>query len=129
MPHFERTLLLCPWIQSNNASQTDTTQCQTVPQHLRSYHIQIGCQCRTVRFQNQSSKHWASAVGNVFGLPRVKQDCYQVQLLETAVSIVQIFQNVRTEVIKVSMEIGKLQSTVEESKLTGDVYYLNKSKN
>ena len=45
------------------------------------------------------------------------------KLLEENVSIEQVFKNVRTEVLKLS---GDTQSPVEESKLTGDVFYLNK---
>ena len=48
------------------------------------------------------------------------------KLLEENVSIEQVFKNVRTEVLKLS---GNTQSPVEESKLTGDVYYLNKTEN
>ena len=48
------------------------------------------------------------------------------KLLEENVSIEQVFKNVRTEVLKLS---GNMQSPVEESKLTGDVFYLNKTKN
>ena len=47
------------------------------------------------------------------------------KLLEEDVSIEQVFKNVRTEVLKLS---NKTQSPVEESKLTGDVFYLNKKK-
>ena len=46
------------------------------------------------------------------------------KLLEENVSIEQVFKNVRTEVLKLS---GDTQSPVEESKLTGDVFYLNKT--
>tara|TARA_Y200000002_G_C22501697_1_gene587456 strand:+ start:421 stop:573 length:153 start_codon:yes stop_codon:yes gene_type:complete len=42
------------------------------------------------------------------------------------VAIEQVFKNVRTEVLKISRSQGKIQSPVEESKLTGDNYYLNK---
>jgi antitoxin component YwqK of YwqJK toxin-antitoxin module len=48
------------------------------------------------------------------------------KLLEENVSIEQVFKNVRTEVLKLS---GNTQSPVEESKLTGDVFYLNKTEN
>jgi len=48
------------------------------------------------------------------------------KLLEENVSIEQVFKNVRTEVLKLSMNT---QSPVEESKLTGDVFYLNKTEN
>ena len=37
----------------------------------------------------------------------------------------QVFKNVRTEVLKLSGD--KKQSPVEESKLTGDAFYLNKT--
>tara|TARA_B100001059_G_scaffold110908_1_gene111071 strand:- start:250 stop:2031 length:1782 start_codon:yes stop_codon:yes gene_type:complete len=47
------------------------------------------------------------------------------KLLEEDVSIEQVFKNVRTEVLRLS---NKSQSPVEESKLTGDVFYLNKKK-
>ena len=47
------------------------------------------------------------------------------KLLEEDVSIEQVFKNVRTEVLRLS---NKTQSPVEESKLTGDVFYLNKKK-
>ena len=47
------------------------------------------------------------------------------KILEENVSIIQVFQNVRTEVLKLS---NKTQSPVEESKLTGEVFYLNKKK-
>ena len=47
------------------------------------------------------------------------------KLLEENVSIEQVFKNVRTEVLKLS---GDTQSPVEESKLTGDAFYLNKTK-
>jgi len=46
------------------------------------------------------------------------------KLLEENVSIEQVFKNVRTEVLKLS---GDTQSPVEESKLTGDAFYLNKT--
>ena len=39
-------------------------------------------------------------------------------------SIDQVFRNVRTEVLRLS---GDTQSPVEESKLTGDAFYLNKT--
>ena len=45
------------------------------------------------------------------------------KMLEENVSIEQVFKNVRTEVLKLS---NNEQSPVEESKLTGDVFYLNK---
>ncbi len=45
------------------------------------------------------------------------------KLLEEDVSIEQVFKNVRTEVLRLS---NKSQSPVEESKLTGDAFYLNK---
>ena len=45
------------------------------------------------------------------------------KLLEEDVSIEQVFKNVRTEVLRLS---GNKQSPVEESKLTGDNFYLNK---
>ena len=48
------------------------------------------------------------------------------KMLEENVSITQVFQNVRTEVLRLS---GNTQSPVEESKLTGEVFYLNKTKN
>jgi uncharacterized caspase-like protein len=47
------------------------------------------------------------------------------KLLEEDVSIEQVFKNVRTEVLKLS---NNEQSPVEESKLTGGVFYLNKKK-
>ncbi|MDC1459787.1 caspase family protein, partial [Flavobacteriaceae bacterium] len=47
------------------------------------------------------------------------------KLLEEDVSIEQVFKNVRTEVLRLS---NKSQSPVEESKLTGEVFYLNKKK-
>ncbi len=47
-------------------------------------------------------------------------------MLEENVSIEQVFKNVRTEVLKISKEEGKIQSPVEESKLTGDAFFLNK---
>jgi len=47
------------------------------------------------------------------------------KLLEEDVSVEQVFKNVRTEVLRLS---NKSQSPVEESKLTGDVFYLNKKK-
>ncbi|MDC0378574.1 caspase family protein, partial [Flavobacteriaceae bacterium] len=47
------------------------------------------------------------------------------KLLEEDVSIEQVFKNVRTEVLKLS---NKTQSPVEESKLTGEVFYMNKKK-
>jgi len=46
------------------------------------------------------------------------------KLLEENVSIEQVFKNVRTEVLRLS---GDTQSPVEESKLTGDAFYLNKT--
>ena len=46
------------------------------------------------------------------------------KLLEEDVSIEQVFKNVRTEVLRLS---NKTQIPVEESKLTGDVFYLNKT--
>ena len=46
-----------------------------------------------------------------------------LKMLEEDVSIEQVFKNVRTEVLKLS---GDTQSPVEESKLTGDMFYLNK---
>ena len=45
------------------------------------------------------------------------------KLLEANVTIEQVFKNVRTEVLKLS---NGSQSPTEETKLTGDVYYLNK---
>ena len=45
------------------------------------------------------------------------------KMLEEDVSIEQVFKNVRTEVLKLS---NNEQSPVEESKLTGDAFYLNK---
>lgn len=48
------------------------------------------------------------------------------KLLEENVSIEQVFKNVRTEVLKLS---GDTQSPVEESKLTGEAFYLNKTNN
>ena len=45
------------------------------------------------------------------------------KMLEEGVSIEQVFKNVRTEVLKLS---NNEQSPVEESKLTGDMFYLNK---
>ena len=48
------------------------------------------------------------------------------KLLEENVSIEQVFKNVRTEVLKLS---ENTQSPVEESKLIGDVFYLNKTEN
>ena len=45
------------------------------------------------------------------------------KLLEENVSIEQVFKNVRTEVLKLSRD---KQSPVEESKLTGNIFYLNK---
>ena len=47
------------------------------------------------------------------------------KLLEEDVSIEQVFKNVRTEVLRLS---NKSQSPVEESKLTGEVFYMNKKK-
>jgi hypothetical protein len=46
------------------------------------------------------------------------------KLLEENVSIEQVFKNVRTEVLRLS---GDTQSPVEESKLTGNAFYLNKT--
>ena len=46
------------------------------------------------------------------------------KLLEENVSIEQVFKNVRTQVLRLS---GDTQSPVEESKLTGDAFYLNKT--
>ena len=39
------------------------------------------------------------------------------------ISIEQVFKNVRTEVLNLS---NNKQSAVEESKLTGEIFYLNK---
>ena len=50
------------------------------------------------------------------------------KILEENVSITQVFQNVRTEVLKISKSRGYTQSPVEESKLTGEVFYMNKKK-
>ena len=47
------------------------------------------------------------------------------KLVEEDVSIEQVFKNVRTEVLRLS---GNKQSPVKESKLTGDNFYLNKSR-
>ena len=47
------------------------------------------------------------------------------KLVEEDVSIEQVFKNVRTEVLRLS---NKTQSPVEESKLTGEVFYMNKKK-
>ena len=48
-------------------------------------------------------------------------------MLEKDVAIKQVFQNVRNDVIELSNEKGFFQRPIEESLLTGGVYYLNKS--
>ena len=49
------------------------------------------------------------------------------RMLEKDVAIKQVFQNVRNDVIELSNEKGFFQRPIEESLLTGGVYYLNKS--
>ena len=49
------------------------------------------------------------------------------RMLEKDVAIKQVFQNVRNDVIELSNEKGFYQRPIEESLLTGGVYYLNKS--
>jgi len=49
------------------------------------------------------------------------------RMLEQDVAIKQVFQNVRNDVIELSNEKGFFQRPIEESLLTGGVYYLNKS--
>ena len=47
------------------------------------------------------------------------------KILEENVNIEQVFKNVRTEVQKITKELGRYQSPVEENKLVGDEFYLN----
>ena len=49
------------------------------------------------------------------------------RMLEQDVAIKQVFQNVRNDVIELSNEKGFFQRPIEESLLTGGVYYLNRS--
>ena len=49
------------------------------------------------------------------------------RMLEKDVAIKQVFQNVRNDVIELSNEKGFFQRPIEESLLTGGIYYLNKS--
>jgi len=80
--------------------------------------------CRTGSLIAYSTDHGQTAADGDEGNSLYSKALAE-KLLEEDVSIEQVFKNVRTEVLRLS---NKTQSPVEESKLTGDVFYLNKKK-